>query len=130
LSIPSILILLFCIVIGIVKTSANNELSDLERIFAENVQIVDYTIWPEVTRTSYDNERRILIIEDKSYPYPEAILGINSLQSDEQNMLNMEVSEALPDTAHATHIRRSWMWHFNLQTEVFARFKPLCGNPR
>ncbi len=130
LTISTIPILLFCTLIGIVKTSANYGLSDLEAIFTENIQIVDYTIVPEVTGKSYDNERRILIIEDKTYPYPKQILAINYLQSDEQNMLNIEVSESLPDTANATHIRRSWIWHFHPQTEVFERFKPLCGNPR
>jgi len=127
LSIPFVLILVVCILSGVIESSSNNALSDLEQIFTGNVEIIDYTLSPP--ETYYDNDKRMLIIKNKMYPYPKEIELITNIQTDNSTLI-MGVWESLPDTTEATQRRRSWVWYFYPQAEVFTRYMPLCDDPK
>jgi hypothetical protein len=117
------------ILLGIVNTSANDELADLESLFTPNVTIIDYTLSPSNTGVRFDNATRVLIIDDNRYPYPAQILQSIGRYSHRQNQLFLEVTETLPDADEVRNRSRSWVWSFDLRTEAFSRVRPLCNTP-
>ena len=112
-----------------IGTSANDGLSDLESFFTSNVRITQYTLFPPNDGILFDNETRHLLIENHSYPYPAEIQSISNSTLDENNVLELDVTEPLPDLNGFTHRTQSWVWFFDIEAETFSRLNPLCGEP-
>jgi hypothetical protein len=128
------LVLLWCLLSSVSGSLAETGISDLEQIFTSNVRIVESSITPtfrankadDTHNIVFDNDQRLLAIDGQSYLYPDGIGYINHAQSGQNEMIEINVTERLPDTVDVI----SWIWYFNLDTKAFTRYTSLCAHKR
>lgn len=107
------------------QSKTDHRVVSIERLFTSYVNITDFNITPKFDAISYDNSTRTLQFDGETFTYPAEILQISWGRSEEDKWF-FTASEPLPDTATATHRRRSWLWFFELTSRTFTRFSNQC----
>ncbi len=108
--------LLMGIISTIAQSSGDDEIVDIDQLFTSNVEIVDY-------------DARLLLVGDRSYPYPDTIEIIRTDPWPTREILTIWVWETPSEiTAHENRSQDNWVWYFDTQTEAFTRFTNQCDD--